>query len=121
MGVEWIEHNGKRILFTDHRGQGSHGMITNAEKAAQMVREVHQPEKILFLTNFEGATLTPEVMARLKTLGQEVYEPRTEKLALLGITGIRHILLAGYNRITGAGKHQKLFDNREDALDWLVS
>lgn len=121
MGVEWIEHKGKRILFTDHRGQGPDRMIENAERAAQLVREVPPPEMILFLTDFEGALVTAAVMARLKNLGKDVWEPRTEKLALIGIYGFRHILVTAYNRFTGASKNQKLFDNREEALDWLVS
>jgi hypothetical protein len=121
MGVEWIDHNGKRILLIDHRGLEPEAVIKNIELAAAMVGEVPSPARIRYLANFEGATVNAAVMACLKKVGQEVFEPITDKSAVIGVTGIRNILLAAYNRVTGAGSHQKLFDSQEEALDWLVS
>lgn len=121
MPVEWIEHKGKRILLCDHRNLESDEVIATGQLAANMVQEVPEPAKLLFLTDFEGAVIDTKTMANIKEMGQTVFEPRTEKSAVVGITGIRHILLAAYNRFTGAGDRQKLFDNHADALDWLVS
>ena len=59
-------------------------------------------------------------MSYAEEQGKEI-EPRIEKSAMIGIEGIRHILIAAYNRVTGAGSVQKLFDSREEALEWLVS
>lgn len=121
MPVEWIQHKGKRILYTDHGGLGPEEMIENLEVAAKMTLKEATDTKILSLVNFEGARVNSEYMARLKELGKEVYEPLTEKTAVLGISGIRHILVSAYNRVTGAAATQKLFDNRDEALEWLVS
>lgn len=121
MSVQWIEHKGRRILFTDHRGATQKELIDDFEQAVKLIQEVPPPTKIRYLADFEGAMIDTAVMTKLKELGREVYEPRTEKSAVVGIHGIRHILLAAYNRVTGSGKNQKLFDTQEEALDWLVS
>lgn len=121
MPVEWIEHKGKRILYSNLQGMDSDQVIAATEQVAQMVREIPSPTRIRFLTDFSDAVVDTRAMAKLKEAGEEVFEPRMEKAAVLGIEGIRHILLAAYNRVTGGGKNQKLFDNQDDALAWLVS
>lgn len=120
MSVEWIEHKGKRILYSDHRGLDPNAVIETTEEAARMVKALPEPEKVYFLTDFEGAVVDTKAMAKIKELGQGVFEPRAAKTAIVGITGIRHILVSAYNRVTGA-KNQKLFDNQEEALEWLSS
>lgn len=121
MGVEWIEHKGRQILYMDFRDQETPQMIEHLELGQRMILELPEESKFLGLYNYTGATVTVEYMARVKELGKAVFEPRSEKTAILGVTGIRHILLAAYNRVTGAGATQKLFDNRQEALEWLVS
>jgi len=121
MSVQWIEHKGKRILYSDHRGQTPHQITEGAELSAKLAREVLEPEKILFLTDLEGAVVDIVTLAKIKQLGKEVYEPKCEKTAIVGIHGLNHMLLSAYNRVTGAGENQKLFDTQEEALEWLVS
>jgi len=121
MSVEWIEHKGKQILVLDYRGLEPEDVIEHVEVGAKLVQEVPLPTKIRVLYNFERAVVNATVMVRLISLGQQVIEPRTEKSAVLGVQGTRHILLTAYNRATGADKNQKLFDSEEEALDWLIS
>jgi hypothetical protein len=120
MSVEWIEHKGKRILYMDHRGCQPEQMIENLELGLKMVQETPPQTKILLLVDIEGSVNDTAVMARLKEVGKEV-EPKTEKEAIVGVHGVRHIMLSAYNRVTGAGKTQRLFDSQDEALDWLVS
>ncbi len=120
MSVKWTEYKGKRILMCDYRGLGSEELAEDISTAAKMLLEVPAPTKSLIFNNFEGAVVGKDVMTRLKEVGPEV-EPRTEKSAIIGIHGVRHVLLSAYNRVTGAANHQKLFDTQEEALEWLVS
>jgi hypothetical protein len=121
MPAEWIDHKGKRILFVDHRDCSPSEMINDLDLAARMVLEMPPENKVRVLINIEGATIDTAVMARLKKIGKEVFGPVTEKEAIVGIHGIRNILLSTYNRVTGTGKTQKLFDSQEEALEWLAS
>lgn len=120
MPVEWLERNGKRILMIDHRNLESDALIKNLERAEEIVMALPPTVRVLRLSNYEGAIVDMRVMEHMKSQGSDM-EARTEKAALIGVDGIRHILVDAYNRVTGAGEHQKLFDNQEEALDWLTS
>ncbi len=119
MSVKWIEYKGKQILEIDYRGLDPKEFIESLDLVKKTLLEVPPPAKSLSLADLEGAVVNKEVMARFKEIGPEI-EPRTEKSAILGIHGIRHILLSAYNRASGAA-NQKLFNTREEALEWLVS
>lgn len=120
MPVEWIEHKGKRIMFIDHRECSSQEMINNIDLSAEMLQDIPSGVKCRYLANIEGATIDTNVMTRLKQVGKE-FDPKVERSALVGVRGIRNILVQGFNRVTGAGKTQKLFDTQEEALEWLAS
>lgn len=120
MSVEWVNHKGKQILVNDCRGCSPETIVENLDQVVRMVEEVPPSASILLLNNVDGATMDTMVMTHLKKSAKAV-APRIEKDALVGIQGIRHVLLAAVNRVTGAKKIQKLFDDHEEALDWLAS
>lgn len=116
MGVKWIEYKGKRILYADFRNQkGQEGMDT-LELGAKMAAA--SPTKVLMLSNYEGATASPEWMARVKELGKEVFDVKVEKDACVGIGGLKRVLLDSYNKVTRKGSVP--FKTEAEALDWLV-
>ena len=118
MQVKWIEYKGKKILSVDYRG---------ANSLEDMVNVLHQEvniektlkEKTVVLANFEGTHGSGEYMSELKKLGKEVRNEKTSKTALLGITGVKKVLLSAYIAFTG-DKNLRPFDNEEDALAWLI-
>jgi hypothetical protein len=123
MSVEWIEHKGTQILVLDYQGMPAEAIIAEIERGQAIVEEgpVPPPTRIRVLYNFEQAQINAAVMVRLIQQGQQVLEARTEKSAILGIQGPRNILLTAYNRATGAGDNQQVFDNWDDALNWLAT
>ena len=58
-------------------------------------------------------------MTRVQELGKVNY-PNLGKQALLGVTGLKNILLQGFLTVTGT-KDMKPFENEAEALEWLVS
>ena len=121
MSVEWIEHKGQKILILDYRGLAAEALISEIERSETIMRDVPPPTPIRVLYNFDKAEINAAVMVRLIQQGQQIIEPRAEKVAVLGVQGTRHILLTAYNRATGAGENQQIFDNQDDALEWLVT
>jgi hypothetical protein len=119
MGVQWIERNGKRILYVDHRHSSSDQIIENIKTSEKMVASM--TGGLRTYANFEGAIVDKEVMQHLKKSGAEVFEPITQKQAIVGVKGIRHVLLQAYNMFTGGGQHQQLFESEEEALAWLAA
>lgn len=115
MGTEWIEHKGKRILYVDYRGLKGAQLIEMAETEAKTI--VAAPTKVLVLDDFEGISVDSEFMNRIKQLGKDA-EPKTARCAILGVTGLKEILLRAYNAFTG-GRSQP-FRTKAEALDWLA-
>ena len=119
MSVQWVERNGQQILYFDHRDSKPDQIIANIEAGKQMVATI--TGGLRMIANFEGAVIDKTVMQHLKEGGVEVYEPITEKQAVVGIKGVRYVLLQAYNLATGAAQHQRLFDTEEEALAWVIS
>lgn len=118
MGMSYIEHKGKKVLFVDYSGcKTSEDMVALLDK----VREefLNTSGKFLTLNNFNNTFGTQEFMDKANRYGKEIFDERTEKTAVLGITGIKKILLTGYNQFVK--NKQKPFSTKEAALDYLVS
>ena len=116
MKSRWIEYKGKRILYADFRGQKGQEGIDTLELGAKMAAA--SPTRVRMLNNFEGAAGSPEWMARVKQLGKEVFDLKVEKDAVVGITGVKGVLVEAYNKVTRKGVMP--FKTEAEALDWLV-
>ena len=120
MGVEWIEHRGVRILRTDYRGCETEAeMLALLEKQGQQIRL--RSAKTLLLANFEGTSISSGYMNEAKQRGAASGDQMLEKMAILGVTGLKGILLDGFVAVTGMRGKVQSFDTEAQALDWLVS
>jgi hypothetical protein len=118
MEVEWIEHKGKKVLFSNYEGcKTSKEMIAVLYKEAEMLKQ--QQGKTLVMANYEKSFGSNEYMEVLKEISKEVLKDRIEKTATLGISGAKEALFKGYIFFTGQ-KNVKLFYDKEEALDWLT-
>lgn len=117
MELKVITHNKKQILFIDYSQ-----CKTQEEMIALMERAVHyykkSPTSLRILSDFTNAYGGVEFMAKLKVYGKELGE-KTEKSAVIGIDGLKEILLKGYNLVS---KKQVIpFRNKIQALNYLTS
>jgi hypothetical protein len=115
--VRWITHKGKKVLYADYKGLTDEDeMISWLHKEARIMMDC--PDKILSLTDYTGLNANKRLMAEIKRLGKEVYKAKLEKAAVLGVTGIKAVLLVTYNMLT---KHQVVpFNTEQEAMDYLV-
>jgi hypothetical protein len=58
-------------------------------------------------------------MERVKQLGRTVFSQKAERSALVGITGLKLVLLQAYIAFTGH-KNIQVFRSEAAALEWLV-
>jgi hypothetical protein len=117
MSVRWINHKGKKILYVDYRGQTTNEEhFRTLEKQAEIMSSLKT--QCLVLTNYEGTRATPEYMHRVRELGRDVFDKKFRRGAVLGITGLKRIILKGYISFTG---HKiRAFDSEAKAIEWLV-
>lgn len=117
MGISYITHKGKKILYIDY------SQCKTIESTLELLEQVKQEYlkttgEIRTLNNFEGAFGSSEYMKKANQYGKEIFNQRTAKNAALGISGIKKILLLGYNAIV---KDKIMpFETKEAALDYLA-
>lgn len=117
MGISYINYKGKRIMMIDYtKCKTSPEMIQLLEQVADEYRK--SGEKFLTVNDFTGNFGNDDFMKRAKELGPEVFDEKTLKSAILGITGVKKILLLAYNKFV---KNKLVpFETKEEALEYLV-
>jgi hypothetical protein len=114
MGVKWMDYKGKQILYVDFRKLREEEVVETVELEAKMLAEA--TGQVLVLANVEGATVSS--LGRIKQVGKEGIKPRIAKSALVGVSGLKEILLRAYNSFTGSTARS--FATETEALEWLV-
>jgi hypothetical protein len=115
--IKFIDHNGKQIFFVDYSHcKDKWEMIKLLEASADFYRR--SDTKLLSLSDFHNIKGSSEFMDTAKRLNREVLDEWTEKGAVIGVAGLKKVLLQGYNLIAS----QKLipFDTKEEALKYLA-
>ena len=119
MKSEWREYKGKRYFFSDYSGFGMDFQSLKTEVNAVDDLITQQPENsVLVLIDFRNTVGTTEVVDLFKQ-GASRTRKYIRKNAILGIVGIRKILLDAVTRLTG--QVAQTFDDEESAKDWLIS
>lgn len=118
MEVSWIEHNNKKILFSNYEG-----CITADEMIGVLYTErnilLSQDKKVLVMSNYRDSFGSPRYMDEVIKVGKLVLKQKIEKTAVLGICGVKKILFKAYLHYSGQ-KNVKVFCTRDEALAWLT-
>ncbi|CAA6807840.1 MAG: Unknown protein [uncultured Aureispira sp.] len=110
-----IQYKGKEILYINYKGLTENQMIDTLNKAEQIILNDNKPH--LQLSNIVDAFATPGYMAAAKKFGKNT-EHLTSKSAIVGITGVKALLLRSYNFVSG--DKLKAFNTEEEAKEYLV-
>jgi hypothetical protein len=114
--VQKIQYKDKEILYIDyHDLVGDDKMIATLNAAEHVILSDNEPH--LQLVNFTNAFATPGYMAAAKKFGNKT-QHLTSKSAIIGITGVKALLLKSYNFVSG--EKLKAFGTLEQAKEYLV-
>jgi len=116
MGAEWITHKGKKIIYINYADLKSDEMVKLVEKATQMIVDTKVNDNLV-LTDVNNAVVSEEFMEAAKK-NSKISLPLSKKSAIVGVTGMKKILLVTINRFSA--KPRVPFDDLEKAKDWLV-
>ncbi len=118
MKSKWVTHKEKRIFHFDLSGFGgdNYGLIAECDEADAVI--MAEPEdSVLILNDVRGTYGSVEAVKYLQ-VSAERSSPYIARAAVVGITGLKSILLQAVNRFS---KHPIVpFDDVEKAKDWLV-
>lgn len=116
MAVQWLDHRGTQIMYLDCRGLESPEMVGLLDQAAEVLSAL--PAKALVLANVENTHITREFMDRMKMHGKTVFSTKVEKTAIVGVTGLKTVLVNAYNYLVS--RNIVPFEIETQALEWLV-
>jgi hypothetical protein len=112
----FIEHRGKRILTINSVGADVQMVRAIAAECWHIISS-QEPKSVRTLNNLEGAEFSSEtvkVFSELATRNQ----PYVVRGAVIGVTGMRFFAFQAVISLTK--RPFKLFDSREQALEWLA-
>lgn len=118
MGYSWKTYKGKQIFYVDYSGLKTDEMIKLLKDSCNEAAKFN--EQVLLLCNYENTKGDTKYMSEVKRLGKEVIAEKAAKTALIGITGLKEVLVQGYTFFTGE-KNLKIFKTEQEATEWLIS
>jgi hypothetical protein len=115
-GVELIQVSNKEIISIDYSGCKPAQMIAVFDQAREIVLT---KKDCLLLNNFTRAYITPLFMRHAE---REMLPVRhlIKKSSFIGMTLPQRMILKGFQLFIGNDDYVA-FDNREDAIDYLIS
>ncbi|MCP5499814.1 MAG: hypothetical protein H7A25_07930 [Leptospiraceae bacterium] len=116
MPISWLDHKGKKILFIDMKGATDDELIAIVEEQKKIIDEVSKP--VLLLNDFTDTYVSKEYMDKAKEYGKK-QKPKIKKTALIGIVGMKKILVWAYIKFS-SNDNTQMFDNIEEAKEYLV-
>jgi hypothetical protein len=115
--LKWIQHKGKRILYTDIASQNTEELLDIVERTKKEF--ANEPlNSVLCLCNVEGGKINTEINQGVKGLVKFI-DPYSKSIAVIGLEGLQKIL---FNSVLMFTKSKKLStkNSREEALDYLA-
>ncbi len=115
--IQWITHKGKKVLYSDFSG-------LFPEDAAKMLQELGEVIKkepvgsILSLFNYENVHFSVNMLSAFNKATPE-HTIYFKASASIGIKGLVKAMFD--TAIKLAKQESKVFNNKEEALDWLAT
>ena len=114
--AKWIDYKGKEILLNDYTNlQGDYVEIIEA--LTSYILNSGKKE-ILLLIDLNDSYTNKVVVNGFTEAGKRV-RPVVIRTAVLGITGIKKVLLNAVNKLSSIDANP--FSTEEDAKEWLIS
>lgn len=113
---KWMEHKGKKIMYVDYRGLKPNEIMPLMKETNDAVAA--SQGKVRILGHVKGAVVTREVMDYLKRSARMVLRHRTEKIAVVGATGLMAVFFDSFV-VALERDFARKFATEEEALKWL--
>jgi len=114
---KWKKSHGQWVLYLDCRELDEKQLLEILDEAAEILKPM--TAKVPVLANVESTTLSTEFMEKLKQLATEVYTKKVDYSAIVGVSGVKKVLLSSYNFLLK--QDMRAFNTEEEALEWLTS
>ena len=115
--VKWINYKGKDILRDDYTNLQGDEFVEIIKTLTDHVINVGKKD-ILLLLDLNNSYTNKPVVTAFTEAGKRV-RPVVKKTAVLGITGVKKVLLNAVNKLSSIDANP--FSSEEEAKEWLIS
>lgn len=115
--MKWVKHSNKKILYQDYTNLDGDEIAELIPIFTYLELQYKEIDRLQLL-NFTNSYASKPALNALSEAARVTKHLYT-KTAVLGITGVKKILLNMLNRITSIGA--KAFATEEKAKNWLIS
>lgn len=116
MKTEILSHNGKTIHYLHHQGIKGAELVASVKEANNYILK---HGNILVIVDFTDSFADKAVMDELKSEESKEVAKTAKCIAVLGVDGIKKVLLNGYNHLTGSDT--RAFSTLDEAKAYLAS
>lgn len=116
MSLKWIQHNNRKILVVDYRLLTQKQILAQINEAAVVVHSAPHPVRVLSI--FINVPIAKKIIDESVELGKKVFSKKTERSAVVGITGLKKIFLKMYCSFSNDAVYP--FDTIDKALQFLT-
>lgn len=116
MSIEWIDYKGTKILHIKYAELSPEAMCDQIKTATKTIVDTKSQENLV-LTDMIDCFVNEEFVELAKQQGK-ISLPFCKKSAIVGISGIKKILLNGVNLLSP--KPRVPFDTLDEAKEYLV-
>ena len=120
MKTGWIHYKTYEILYVDYAGGKTEEELLANLFAAKPLLQGRQSQKIRILLDVTGSFSTPKFMSEAKKLEREFMYQFDTRRAVIGINGIKRLVLDGFNIFVHEKHRIKPFSTKDEALEYLV-
>ncbi|MFX1568530.1 MAG: hypothetical protein ACFFCV_09195 [Promethearchaeota archaeon] len=113
----WFDYQGHEILLDDYTNVFPDQFASLIERMTELTFESGKKD-ILLIVNVTGAYANKEAVNAFAESGKKS-RPLLKKTAVVGITGVKKILLNVINKFSGVSA--KAVSSMEEAKKWLIS
>ena len=114
---KWIEYKGVEILLNDYTNLTGENFIETLDILTEHFL-AQKRKNILLLLDVRNSYSNKEIIEALNASSKRI-KPFLKKSAVLGVTGVKKILLSVVNKVSDLGA--KPFTTEDEAKEWLVS
>ena len=115
--LKWIQHNSKRILYTDIASQKTEDLLDVVKRLKAEI-EKEPPDSVLCLCEVTGGKTNNDINQILKEFVKYV-DPYMKMITVIGLAGLQTIVFNAVLMFTRS-KKLSIKNSREEALDWLA-
>ncbi len=118
--VFWITHKGSKILFTDYTNMSGEELVQAVAFVDTKVYSQYRnlrPGTVLAMADVSGSVASKKAISALKQ-SVRMWTPLYKRQAVYGLQPLHYIFLQAINKFARGSVTP--FNNREEALEWLV-